>query len=142
MPFCPGCRSEYRLEFSHCADCDLDLVPALPEPRPAEPDLELVEVHQTWGEIDAQLIRAHLESVGIDSILRGEAIRFIHGFNLNNLAKVKILVRADDVAEARAILSDLPENFCAKCGAVVMPDVGPCPACGHSGPTTAKPLEG
>ena len=141
MPFCPGCRSEYRPELSHCADCGLDLVPALPESRPAEPDLELVEVHQTWGEIDAQLIRAQLESAGIDSILRGEAIRFIHGFNLNNLAKVKILVRADEADEARSILSELPENFCAKCGAAAMPGVDPCPACGYSGPTTAKPIE-
>lgn len=31
--FCPACRSEYRPGFTHCSDCDVDLVSELPEPR-------------------------------------------------------------------------------------------------------------
>lgn len=29
--FCPQCKSEYRPGFTHCADCDADLVESLPE---------------------------------------------------------------------------------------------------------------
>ena len=29
--FCPVCRSEYRSGFTHCADCDVDLVAELPK---------------------------------------------------------------------------------------------------------------
>ena len=29
--FCPQCRAEYRPGFTHCTDCDVDLVDALPE---------------------------------------------------------------------------------------------------------------
>jgi hypothetical protein len=28
--FCPNCKAEYRQGFSHCADCDVDLVEAAP----------------------------------------------------------------------------------------------------------------
>lgn len=36
--FCPVCKSEYRQGFTRCADCGVDLVPALPpEPDPPEP---------------------------------------------------------------------------------------------------------
>jgi hypothetical protein len=29
--FCPQCKAEYRPGFTHCADCDVDLVPDLPK---------------------------------------------------------------------------------------------------------------
>ena len=31
--FCPECRSEYRRGFTHCVDCDVDLVQELPAPE-------------------------------------------------------------------------------------------------------------
>ena len=29
--FCPECRAEYRPGFTHCTDCDVDLVAELPK---------------------------------------------------------------------------------------------------------------
>jgi len=29
--FCPECKSEYRPGFTHCSDCDVDLVAELPK---------------------------------------------------------------------------------------------------------------
>ena len=29
--FCPECKTEYRSGFTHCVDCDVDLVQQLPE---------------------------------------------------------------------------------------------------------------
>jgi hypothetical protein len=31
--FCPKCRAEYRPGFTHCTDCDVDLVTELPNPE-------------------------------------------------------------------------------------------------------------
>ena len=31
--FCPECRAEYRPGFTHCADCDVDLVAELHNPE-------------------------------------------------------------------------------------------------------------
>lgn len=33
--FCPECKAEYRPGFTHCVDCDVDLVDALPPERAA-----------------------------------------------------------------------------------------------------------
>ena len=32
--FCPQCKAEYRPGFTHCSDCDVDLVEKLPEEEP------------------------------------------------------------------------------------------------------------
>lgn len=29
--FCPECRAEYRPGFTRCSDCDVELVPAIPQ---------------------------------------------------------------------------------------------------------------
>jgi hypothetical protein len=34
--FCPECRAEYRPGFTHCSDCDVDLVGELPELEPGD----------------------------------------------------------------------------------------------------------
>jgi hypothetical protein len=36
--FCPECKAEYRPGFTHCADCDVNLVANLPEAKPGNSD--------------------------------------------------------------------------------------------------------
>lgn len=43
--FCPECRAEYRPGFTHCTDCDVDLVTELPKP---EPDIDCAELSHVW----------------------------------------------------------------------------------------------
>ena len=31
MPWCPVCKNEYREGYTHCNDCDVDLVDSLEE---------------------------------------------------------------------------------------------------------------
>jgi hypothetical protein len=39
--FCPLCKAEYREGYTRCADCDVDLIPALPpQPDPPEPSTD------------------------------------------------------------------------------------------------------
>jgi len=113
-----------------CAECDVELVPVLPEEE-GEPGVELVEVWEAYGEVNAQLVRSLLESFGVQSVLKGEAIRYIHGFTLNGLGRVRILVRADEEEQARDILSGIKGDVeCPHCTNLVEPQEGKCPLCG------------
>jgi hypothetical protein len=70
-----------------------------------DPNVELVEVHKAQGEVAAQMIRSVLEGDGIDSMLSGESVRLTHGLTVDGLAEVKILVRKEDEARAREVIS-------------------------------------
>jgi hypothetical protein len=56
------------------------------------------------GEIHAGQVRTFLESAGIATAVRGEALRHTHGLTLNGLGTVEILVADADVAQARSLL--------------------------------------
>jgi len=50
--FCPQCKAEYRSGFTHCSDCDVDLVAELFEqPRPKPSDLR-----KLWSAVDREFI--------------------------------------------------------------------------------------
>lgn len=57
------------------------------------------------GEIHAQQVRAFLEAAGIESRVRGEALRHTHGLTMDGLGAVEILVAEADVENARALLA-------------------------------------
>ena len=56
------------------------------------------------GEVHAQQVRSFLESAGIPTAVRGEALRHTHGLTLDGLGTVEIAVAAADVNRARALL--------------------------------------
>ncbi len=70
----------------------------------ADPEIELVEVWECQGEAEAQLLVGLLKSSGIDATFKGEALRYIHGFNITKLGTVKVQVRSEDLEEAREII--------------------------------------
>lgn len=57
------------------------------------------------GEFHAQQIRAFLEAHGITCAFRGEALRLTHGFTVDGLGQVEILVPADQAERARSLLA-------------------------------------
>ena len=57
------------------------------------------------GEIQAQQVRAFLQGEGIETILRGEAIRHTHGLTIDGLGAVDILVRDEDAERARHLIA-------------------------------------
>ena len=66
---------------------------------------KLVEVSRAYGEMEAQVIHSLLESHGIESMLKGEALRITHGFTMDGLAEVRILVRPEDAERAKEIIA-------------------------------------
>ncbi len=75
-----------------------------------DPNVELVEVFNAQGEMEAQVIRSILEGDGIESMLSGESVRLTHALTVDGLAEVKILVREDDETRAREVIRVFMEN--------------------------------
>jgi len=132
MPFCPKCRSEYLDGTKICDDCDTKLVATLSKPVHAS-GAGLVDVWHSYGEMDSQLIRALLDSHGIESMLSGESLRLTHGFTVDGLAEVKILVREEDATRARDIIASLDGmRRCHKCSYPVYEEDSVCHSCGQN----------
>jgi hypothetical protein len=68
-------------------------------------DDHTVTVYTAQGEIDETQVRAFLEAHGIPSISRGEALRKTHGFMLDGLGEVQIMVAAEHAEEATELLA-------------------------------------
>ena len=131
MPFCPKCRSEYVEGTQVCEDCGQTLIQVLPPEREPEKKSNLVEVWHTQGEVDAQLVRSLLDSNGIESMLSGESLRLTHGFTVDGLAEVKILVREEDAKRACDVIASLNGmDRCSHCGYPVYKNDETCHSCG------------
>ena len=132
MPFCPQCRNEYVPEAVTCDDCGVDLVAELPKGQQAVTG-ELVEAWRRHGEMDAQIIRSVLESNGIDAILSGESLRLTHGFTVDGLAEVRILVRPEDAKRSHEIIGTMEGmRQCAACGYPARESDRTCQSCEES----------
>jgi hypothetical protein len=68
-------------------------------------DDQLVTVYTAQGEVDETQVRTFLEAHGIPSISRGEALRKTHGFVLDGLGEVQIMVAAEHAEEAAELLA-------------------------------------
>jgi len=68
-------------------------------------DSNLRSVFVASGEIHAQQVRAFLESAGIHSSKRGEALRHTHGLTVDGLGAVEIMVVEQDAERARDLLA-------------------------------------
>lgn len=96
----------------------------------------LVEIWRAWGDTEAQLIRGLLEANGIDSALRGESTRLTHGFTLDGLAEVKILVNESEAARACELIATAEGmTSCPHCGKPATDNDAACRFC-------TKPLTG
>lgn len=116
--FCPQCKSEYRPGFTRCADCGVDLVDRLPE-EPRDIHKEMLEIHnrstddvrlvpvlQTEDQSDVVSIKMVLDSEEVEYILQGETLM---GFRRGD--PVVLLVREDDVARVKELLSGINLNY-------------------------------
>ena len=102
--FCPCCGAEYREGSTRCADCDVDLVVALPEPETLAAVERIVVLRTYASEFEAHVAMTALDAVGIAASVRVDdagglnpALAFSRG--------AELLVRAEDVAAAHDALA-------------------------------------
>jgi hypothetical protein len=93
-------------------------------------DDAVVEIWRTWGEAEANIVKGLLESNGIQCAIQGESTRLTHGFTLDGLAEVRILVRETDRQRALEAISQASDMIvCQDCGQPARADDTACRFC-------------
>ena len=104
--FCPKCGAEYNEGVLKCFDCDIPLVPALPEKRQTK-DIDFVSVVRTFNPQDIAIIESLLEESGIEYYIQGET-----SITTNPLIDpANVMVVKAQADEARELLKDLDLKF-------------------------------
>ena len=129
--FCPVCRSEYREGFTSCADCGVDLVPALPPERHSSPDdVALVPVFEASDEAVLMVARSLLDGEGIPYFVKNDLLQNMLGAGRlggGNLVTgpAVVVVREDDAADAAKLLEDLKPGWTGETWKAVDPENPP-----------------
>ena len=111
---CPECGSEYREGFTHCNDCDVDLVEPMAEPM-EEPDAQLTRIWSGTNPAILPLVESLLDEAEIPFMKRGESIQdlFAGGrlLGLNPVVgPVEFWVRSESAEQATELLAGVDES--------------------------------
>jgi hypothetical protein len=128
--FCPNCKAEYRERFTHCADCDVDLVESLAASPSSGGELgdsgEVVDLDAPellWSGVDVgafEQIRSALDDANIPYNDERLEARLLYR-SLGN--PLEIWVQRRDRAAAQKILTELFAAF----GGTEQPDAAGSP---------------
>jgi hypothetical protein len=123
--FCPKCKAEYREGFTHCSDCDVDLVYSLPDEQniPQEENeiksqqvsdpgidrdgLTFIPLLSTYNLGDIAMLRSILDGQGIEFYLQGENASYIRGY----MDPTILMVREDQVQTVKELLGKFDLQF-------------------------------
>lgn len=107
---CPECGSEYRDGFTHCSDCDVDLVEPI-EGEPPEPDTELVKVFQSGNPALIPIVESLLRDAQIEFMTQGQSVQALQGaIGTSLVVPVQYYVRHEHAEQARELLVDVEES--------------------------------
>ena len=70
---------------------------------------EFVEIVRVQGDLQASVIKSHLESEGIPVLLRYESAGRVFGLTVDGLGEVRVLVPQDLAEEAKRIIEPRDE---------------------------------
>jgi hypothetical protein len=71
---------------------------------------EFVEISRVQGDLQASVIKSHLESEGIPVLLRYESAGRVFGLTVNGLGEVRVLVPQGLAEEAKRIIEPRDEG--------------------------------
>jgi len=106
--FCPKCGAEYRAGFTHCSDCDVDLVEELPQEisinkdNEGEGNVTFIPILSTYNLGDVALIKSILDNDEIEYFLQGENTEYVSAC----MDPVILMVRGDQVNIVKELLKD------------------------------------
>jgi hypothetical protein len=109
--FCPNCKLEYRAGFTRCADCDVDLIAALPKAAEAQEvgvhDLRTPVVLRRGVSVpDAAVIREALNAAGIRFNTRRASAEIV----ADGTPSYEFWVNAEDRPNAQSVLETALEG--------------------------------
>lgn len=72
----------------------------------------LVEATHVWGLAAADVLKSYLESNGIPCVYQTLVVPFVHVFTTDGMGEIKIMVKAEDLEAAKALLAktDVPPD--------------------------------
>ena len=128
--FCPECRSEYRDGFTSCADCGVELVPALATDHPLPDNIPLVPVLESSDEAVLMVVKSLLDGEGIPYFVENDLLQNMLGAGRlggGNLitGPAVVVVRGDDAADAAKLLEDLKPGWTGETWKAVNPEDPP-----------------
>ena len=105
---CPECGSEYREGFTHCSDCDVDLV----EPPEEEPDVELVSVYQSGNPALLPIVASLLRDAQIEFMTTGRSVQALQGaVGSSFVVPVEFWVHSEYAEQALELLAAVDESY-------------------------------
>lgn len=69
---------------------------------------DLVLLATIYDPVEAEIVVAKLRSAGIDTYVKHEALNVIYGLTVDGAGQQDIMVRAEDLDEARVALEQTP----------------------------------
>jgi ribosomal protein L40E len=150
MPYCPSCQSEYRIGFTRCSSCDVDLVDQLErEVHFSEEEVQNALSGQELVPISRGSMDAVLETREVMSAQRIPALVVEdkeQPSDPNHPKRMVLVVRKTDLPRANEVLGDmfkklvnkeglnanveLKTDICPACQNKVPEDATECPECG------------
>jgi hypothetical protein len=102
--FCPQCRAEYRPGFTHCSDCDVDLVERLSEQEPgsdaAVPQGHSRIAYSTDEQKDCVSVCRGLQAAGIPFEVLQQSRQFLKSVE----RRFRIYVPSDSYSRAEEVI--------------------------------------
>lgn len=107
--YCPKCKAEFIEGFEVCPDCNVDLVKSLPKEKKTEgdPNIKMAVAFVSADRGIIAIAKSLLTEENIDFFTNGEDFKNFFGAVTG---EVEIIVREEDLEEAKAVLADLEEN--------------------------------
>ncbi len=106
--FCPECKAEYVVGISRCPDCDVALVDESPDAEGSVPEfVDYREVFSTYNPADVAFLKSYFDNAGIQYFFKGDHFMYM----LSWADPVRLMVRVDQIEEARALLKDMNVTF-------------------------------
>jgi len=109
MPICPSCNYEYVDGITICPDCNTRVVKKKDLPKWEElSEKDWVLVYKTGDEIEVEMIRANLESAGLEVNVLSQKD---HNFPTpGDLSIIKLSVRKNNVQQALTFIQETKQR--------------------------------
>jgi len=129
--WCPSCKAEFVEGITHCSECDLDLVEALPEEEVEYIPETCKMVLETTDEVQASLVAGLLDENDIPCKIENATFHANPVVVSSDINCVRLWVEEEHLEAAQKLLAEA-ENYdlCSECGGVVLKEDSSCANCG------------